>query len=404
MRVNREALELARGAGDGEAEARVLWNMQQHAYFSGRAREAVAYSKQALVLAERLGLRELCAYVLNDSSRALMSVESVPNALKALAEARVIWRETQNLPMLVDNLSSTAETSVVGGDIETAERFIDESQQLSQTIGNAWNLTYSSGTLMQISALRGETRRGLELHTYIVQLARQSGFVVSEQIADIQRAMILGALGEPTRGIEILRAQPINDAFLFLAPWRVGSMTFLELMRGDLPAARAALAQIQVGASSEDLSTYGPMYLALCNAQFALAEKRFEDALTAARPMVEQMRALGVYYFLPELVWSLAQAHLGLREWDAAEKFLREAEALARHMRARFVLWEILAAMSEMETRRGDLERANVLKNEAREIIEWLADAAPEELRETFLAQEKIRAVGKGLPTDWESG
>lgn len=390
--LNQAALKLAREIHDQAAEARALWNMQQHAYFSGHAEQAVAYSKQALALTDQLNLRELRAYILNDVSRALVTTESVPSALNALTEAREIFRAANNLPMLVDNLSTTAETAQVGGELDMAEDFARQAQELSQTIGNLWNLAYSNLTLLTVYLLRGEYAQAFALCETTVRLAKQSGFYIGAIVAEIQRALLYGELGEPTRGIQVLKELQTSENFMMMEAWRAGTLLGLYLLNGDFDSAQEALVVAQ-RMNTDDLSTYGPIFVALGRVGLALHDKRYADALDATRALVNRLRALQFRFFFPDLLLRQARAYVGLNEWNAAHDVLREAESVARAMFARPALWEILAALSDLEMQRDNTERAYTLKQEAREIILWLADAAPLELRASFLEQAKVRAI-----------
>jgi tetratricopeptide (TPR) repeat protein len=236
--TNQAALKLAREIHDEAAEARALWNMQQYEYFNGRASQAVAYSKQALAITDRLNLRELRAYILNDVSRALVTAEAVPSALKALAEAREIFRAANNLPMLVDNLSTTAETAQVGGELHLSEDFARQAQELSRTIGNVWNLAYSTSTLLTLYALRGEYTQALEACAQTIGFAEQSGFFIARYIAETQLALMYGDLGQPARGIQVLQGMQVPTDFMMMEAWRAGTLLGLYLLNHDLPSAR----------------------------------------------------------------------------------------------------------------------------------------------------------------------
>lgn len=392
-RVNKVVLALTREIHDQAAEARVLWNMQQHAYFSGHPNEAVAYSQQALALANRLGLDELRAYILNDVSRAMTTVESVPAALQVLAEARELWRKSGNLPMLADNLSSTADAAQWGGKIQLAEDYAREALTLSHTIGNFWNLAYSSGTLMQVYMGRGETERALQMGVETVQRSKQSGFLMAGQIAEIMRATIYSELGEADRGLDVLNALPSNTEFLFFEVWRLGTLALLELRRHNLPAVRAAIEKALAYGATTDLSSYGPIYMGLCNGGLALQEHRYADAINEIRPVAASMRKVQVHFFLPDLLLLEGTAHVALNETDMAESVLAEGEALAREMEARPRLWQILAARADLETRRGNSAHSAALRQEASVVIQQLAAFAPAEFRATFLGQPHVRTV-----------
>lgn len=391
LEVNQEALALAQQLQDEEAQARALWNMQQHAYFSGHASDAVEYSRQALAITDRAGLRELRAYILNDVSRAQIGAESISAALESLREAREIWRALNNLPMLIDNLATVAEAAQVGGKIELGYDFVRQAQELGQTTGNLWNLAYSGGIGMTLDAHCGETRRALESAPQVARQARASGFAIAEYITDIVRAGIYGNLGDPHRGLALLRAPRLDESLRFVEPWRSGMAGILELQAGDLAAVRKTIADAEGVVNWSDLSTFGPIYLMLCRSELAQREGDFQRGLEEAKKMAERLRTAEIEDFLPELLLSQSRAHFGLEEYTAAEKVLDEAEGVARRTKARFALMETLAARGEFARAQGQTQDVRGLQ-EMRELIGWLAEHAPLELRATFLAQPKIRA------------
>lgn len=393
LEVNQQALTLAQETHDGEAEARALWNMGLHAFFMGQAKESYAYGQQALALAERLGLDDLRAHILNDLSRSLVSVVSVTSALEALAEARAIWRSNGNLSMLVDNLSTSAETALASGEMEMAEQLALESQELSRTIGNLWNQAYSYGQLLQIYTLRGETQRVYEQRTEMNRLARESGFLIAIEYGDIFTAGVFGDLGAPQRGIDVLTAYDSAEPVMLVEGWRLATIAYLNVLQRNLSAARAALERAEPIIIQDDLTTYGPLYVAFCNADVAELEGRYEDMFAIARTMAERLRTLGIRYYLPLFLLREGKAQYGLKAWDAAQEILEEGEELARSMQARFALWEILSVRGNIERERGNVEGARAHWNGARETIEWLAEHAPPDLRATFLAQPRVRAV-----------
>lgn len=394
--LNQRSLELARAIHDQEAEVRALWNHQQHAFFFGQVDKSVEYSREALALAERLGFRELRAYILNDVSRPLMSAVSMLAALDALGQAREFWRETNNLPMLADNLASTAICTQLAGDLEAAIQFAGETQELSRSIGNIWNLAYSTGTLLDIAIRRGDIVRALELYAQAVELGRQSGFLINAFFAEIQRATIYGEMGKPAQGIEFLNTVPSESSFFFLESWRLGTAAYLEYLKGDFEALSPAIEKALTVMRMDEPTNVGSLYIGICSTELALAQGRFTDALGLTQRGLERLRANSLKFKEPDVLLRAARASAGLGDIDAAAQACRDAEKIAKSMQARSVLWQILALRAEIESRRGNLDQANSLKAEAREIANWIAAHAPAELAESFRAQPQVRGLFEG--------
>ncbi|MFQ5593143.1 MAG: hypothetical protein ACE5HA_03240 [Anaerolineae bacterium] len=73
---------------------------------------------------------------------------------------------------------------------------------------------------------------------------------------------------------------------------------------------------------------------------------------------------------------------------------MAEARAEAEAMGARRMLWQILAALAEIEGQRGRMAEAENLRAQAREVIAFIADhTGTSELRASFLAQPEVHAV-----------
>jgi len=103
-----QALVRARAMNDRAAESKTLWNLMLAEYFAGHQAQAVEYGEQALAIARELNLREQMAFVLNDIARNCAAIGRLSEAEAAFTEARQLWQEIGNLPMLADNLAIAA--------------------------------------------------------------------------------------------------------------------------------------------------------------------------------------------------------------------------------------------------------------------------------------------------------
>ncbi|MFN2224388.1 MAG: hypothetical protein ACK2UH_17660, partial [Candidatus Promineifilaceae bacterium] len=57
-------------------------------------------------------------------------------------------------------------------------------------------------------------------------------------------------------------------------------------------------------------------------------------------------------------------------------------------------LWQILAALAEVETRQGNAAAAQTARGRAREVIDYIANHAGDSgLRESFLALPEVQSV-----------
>jgi len=82
---------------------------------------------------------------------------------------------------------------------------------------------------------------------------------------------------------------------------------------------------------------------------------------------------------------------LALGREEAALESLLEARSIAEAIGSRRMLWRVLFALSELE---ADLTEAERLRQQARQIVEYIADHIDEvKLRQLFLNLPDVRAV-----------
>lgn len=391
----KHALTLARALQDRDAEARVLWNLMLREYFGGQPHKAIEYGEQALSLARAEGLRERLAYTLNDVSRIYTGVGRMADGIAAREEAQGIWKELGNLPMLADNLSTTAEMLSEAGDFDRALDVAEQADRLSEQINNLWNRAYSGMTVAQILVERGEFERALALYDDIQRWARQSGFMIGYLVAETGIALALGELGAVTQAIGRLHGPPSEkeDTAKVIAAWISAARARLELMRGDLAQAHAQLAIARERIVSDDLSNLGPLIVALLEAELALTEGLPTEAASICAEWVERIRHAGLALYVADFLYVQSKASVAQGKLDEAERALDDARRTAEAMNARRILWQIYAAIAELETRRGNAAQAAQWQTLARDIISIIIAHTPLELREGFLKTPAVRSI-----------
>lgn len=78
---------------------------------------------------------------------------------------------------------------------------------------------------------------------------------------------------------------------------------------------------------------------------------------------------------------------------DEASASLDKARTISKELNHRRVLWQILAEATEIERERGDSEAAERLNAEAKEIVFYICERAPGELRESFVNQPEVKRI-----------
>jgi tetratricopeptide (TPR) repeat protein len=94
----REAIEVHRSSGDADGEAVNLHNLGRSELKLGRTDRGVEALRESLVIARRLGYREVIAYCLGGFAEAAMLEEDAPRAAKLLGASRELFSEIGRVP------------------------------------------------------------------------------------------------------------------------------------------------------------------------------------------------------------------------------------------------------------------------------------------------------------------
>ena len=171
------------------------------------------------------------------------------------------------------------------------------------------------------------------------------------------------------------------------AAWTPTALAYAlcEIATGQLDLAASTLGARHL---SNTIMDY-PLKMAQC--KLALARKDHAQAIAIIDPVVEDSQQFKVGQHLPEALFLKGQAHLMNGEQDLAKAAFEQARLAAETIGSRRLLWQILAALAEIES---DNEKSTALKSQAREIIQFIADhIANNETRSLFLQLEGVRAL-----------
>jgi tetratricopeptide (TPR) repeat protein len=183
----------------------------------------------------------------------------------------------------------------------------------------------------------------------------------------------------------------------FIRVWPLPTLVRLLVRAGDLLAAKAVLDEGKRLLLPEGLQMFTPITLPLAEAELKLAQQQPEHALSVLEQVVDHLAKTQGHAFMAEALCLRGEALLALGRLDEAHAALQAARAAAETLGARRVRSSILAALAELETKRGEPQAARDLTKEALADITWIAEhiSAPE-LRESFLntpAARRIRAA-----------
>jgi len=196
------------------------------------------------------------------------------------------------------------------------------------------------------------------------------------------------SMGFIQKGLDLYRTTRIPNQDIPLTPGRTATLVnyaLCEIAAGDLDLAASTLGACHLTNSVWDFS------LKLAHCKLALARKDQAQAITIIDVVVETAQQFKLGQILPEALFLKGQANLINEEFDLAKSTFEKARLAAETIGSRRLLWQILAALAGAES---DQEKSTVLKTQAREIIQFIADhVTSNETRSLFLQSEGVSSL-----------
>lgn len=391
------ALELATQLGDRAAEAKVHWNLMLVQMTDASTSEiAVASGMRSLAIAKEMDLREQVAFTLSDIGQAYSGVGQVVMGRSCLEEARPIWRELGNLPLLANNLSVSSMYALVSGQFEEALEYGREAREICESIGNIWGL-WSGQIPEYLGAMQlGEIGRAVHATREADRISERGGLSLQRPFGSVVRAWMFALMGAVEAGkTDYAEAGLINlDSIpALLRGWVPSIRALFDLADRDVEPAEE---KVRIALEGQDLRNFTfptPLYVMLARGHLALAQQAYEKAVADSDEMVAILREAGIRMFLADALYIKGQALLGLSRGDEALAALQEAKDEAEATNSRRILWQILWELSKLEAKRGNSETAAALLDKARDVVSYMAANAGEELRESFLHLPEVQAI-----------
>jgi class 3 adenylate cyclase/tetratricopeptide (TPR) repeat protein len=391
-RASQQAVALARALGDRGAESKALWNlMNLNVYGGGDNGEAVEAGERSLALARELDAREQVAFALTDIWRPYTAIGDLAAARRSLDEARSTWREFGNLPMLCETLASSATLSRLTGNDEEALALGREGRSVAESIGNLWGQAHASMSFFEVYLDRGEVGTAIDLMDDAIDMGERAGFLAPLVRTRSTLAVTYAYLGDPERARATSRValDVATERLPSARAWALASIAEIHLLAGELDDADAALAESNVELSAEPLRSEVSVLVPLVEGRIADARGDHERAIEIAGDGLDRLNRAGIRPFTEESMLLNGTALAAAGRTPEAERALRDARSAAESVGHRRILWEILAKLGRMV---GDEERAE-LQEEARGIVETVADTLDADLRASFVHRPDVRKL-----------
>lgn len=400
--LSDRALALARQLQDPAAEAKILWNlMLLNSRVGPSSADALAYGERALAIAEAHHLVEQRAYLLNDMGPLYAFQGEAERSRQYNLEARALWREWGNLPMLADNFGYAVMNHFLAGSFDEAIRASDEGYQIAAESGNHWgegfNLAWVGNAIQQ----RGEIARAYAVRQQAIAL--KPYFPPVGVITQSHQAAMLGDLGDLAEALTLAEsAVTFAEAhFPVLRGIAVATRMHLLILGGDTARAQELLKDLEVNPRTGNANPFFFFDAWAVSVELLLAQG---DAAGAAARAAELADYVESHHFVnfgwtTRRLQALALARQG--DFQTAVELLARARALAQEKGARWSLWQLLCASLEVAERSGDAASAHEHRAAAREAAAYLAartpntpgaDGAPG-LRDLFMRSADVRRL-----------
>jgi tetratricopeptide (TPR) repeat protein len=166
----------------------------------------------------------------------------------------------------------------------------------------------------------------------------------------------------------------------------------MQLLQGDVQAAETTAGDQVLKPISIPYARY-TIFLCLANIELAVAKGRYQDAISLADQLLEEVVAL-TRVDVPEVLYWKGLALLGLDRLDEAHQTLTEAWSLAKGMSANLHLLPISIDLAQVNSRLGREQEATQKLEEAHSIAMQMAESLREiGLSESFTGQPHIKRL-----------
>lgn len=394
-----DAIALARKLSDRASESRIFWMLMILKRWVKDPAGAVRYGEKSLEIARECNLREQEAFTLNDLAvHGYYNTGEFHKAQNASAQARKLWREMNNLPMLADNYSSSSIVNYPLGNFDLVIAESSEALEISERIGNLWGLSYAQWIVGNVHSDRGEPSRAVQVMENSIRIGEQGGFAGAEVGVRNALAITLAHYGLLDKSFEIVQqaVKIVEGRFAAWKHWSYAVLARIYTYQGKIDKAEAIMKDLRVVLEETPLTQIMPLILfqiGMADAELVFAKQSRDANPAFLDSMIQYLQKTQGRGLLSEPLFAKGKILMARDELDDAAEILMEARETAESLSARRMLWQIYAALAEIQTRRGNESVAFQLREEARQIIEYIAAHSTEEQRGAFMNLPGVREI-----------
>jgi tetratricopeptide (TPR) repeat protein len=357
-------------------------------------KQVMAYGQPALVLARELGPKELVGRILTDLCWPFVAQKLLDKARETLCEAQAIWRELGNLPRLAEASRFMLRLHFMTGEHKRVLAEAQALRELSIYIGSRQDQADAIGLLANAHARQGHFGLALNCLAEMEAIFTATGHAKDEQgnqWGQLVFYLTIGATQEAERWADKLYAQRHAIMPNFITIY-LTDVARAKIACGKLDVGRAILDELLAALPDDAAWSYIITLMAVAYGELNLAQGRPEVLFCGLEERARPYREAGYGYLLANEQWLRGRAELALGHFEAAREALLKARETTEAQEERAVLWKVLAALADVEEAFGDIEAAGRLRDEAREVVGYIAEHAGE-LRESFMEQPEIQSL-----------
>jgi tetratricopeptide (TPR) repeat protein len=298
---------------------------------------------------------------------------------------------------LADGISGNITNLILLGNYEQGMRDADRALEISTKIHNPWGISYSRLNLGSIHRELGNYEGAIAAANESIRVGNTAGFLAPEPLCGMQLVVIYMDLGDVksaimharrvekfATGIPMLEMQVIGDA----------SKIPVLVLEGEFEKALSQYRRLNITTALSEIMLW--FYSDNIEIKAELELGRFEKALETCEKILNGIEKLGLIGLIPELLYLKATCLARLDRPGESIELLQRAQAAAEAINQRRVLWRILGDRADLEDAAGNPQTAADLRRSSIEIITYITEHTPLELREKFLAREDVRKVMDG--------
>jgi ATP/maltotriose-dependent transcriptional regulator MalT len=243
---------------------------------------------------------------------------------------------------------------------------------------------------------QGDSGKAIEGLEQAIHLGEHAGFVGPLVAARASLAMVYGDLGAVDHGLELANLADAAAEVHIPAwrPWTLAVLARIYLLAGDVAQAETVVKASLSDADKVGFLSFAIFLASLSEAQLALAQGDCAHAIAVMDELSALLRKGGMRAYLPDALYLKAKALLAQNRVGEAHEVLADARAVAEAIGSRRSLWPILLSLSQLEAKRGNPVEAANLRQQTREIVEYIAGhAGTSELRTSFLSLPHVQTV-----------